>query len=67
MSQALFYAAVAACFAVLAVLAFGIFSFARGGAFNRKYANKIMRLRIATQAVAVVLIIAAVAAAKSGW
>lgn len=66
MSEFLFYAAVGACLVVLAVLAFGIFSFARGGAFNRKYANKIMRLRILTQAIAVVLILAAVMAAQLG-
>ena len=29
----------------------------RGGEFNRKYANKIMRARIAAQAVAVLLLI----------
>lgn len=67
MSQALFYAAVAACLLVLAVLAFGIFSFAKGGEFNRKYANKIMRLRILSQAIAVALILAAILAAQSGW
>jgi hypothetical protein len=46
-----------ACFAVLAVLVFGFASFARGGAFNQKYANKIMQLRVALQFVAVVLIV----------
>lgn len=66
MSEMLFYAAVVACLVVLAVLAVGIFSFARGGEFNRKYSNKIMRLRILTQAIAVVLILAAVLAAQSG-
>lgn len=66
MSEVLFYTAVVACLVVLAVLAFGIFSFARGGAFNRKYANKIMRLRILTQAIAVVLILAAVLTAQMG-
>lgn len=66
MSELLFYAAIVACLVVLAVLAFGIFSFARGGEFNRKYANKIMRLRILTQAIAVILILAAVLAAKMG-
>lgn len=66
MSQLLFYAAVAACFLVLIVLGVGIFSFARGGEFNRKYANKIMRLRILTQAIAVVLIFAAVLVAQTG-
>lgn len=66
MAITLFYAAVAACLVVLAVLMFGIFSFARGGEFNRKYANKIMRLRIITQAIAVALILAAVLAAQMG-
>lgn len=66
MSEFLFYAAIVACLLVLAVLAFGIFSFARGGEFNRKYANKIMRLRILTQAIAVILILAAVLVAKMG-
>ncbi len=66
MSHTLFIAAVVACLVVLGVLMFGIFSFARGGEFNRKYANKIMRLRIVTQAIAVVLILLAVLAAQSG-
>lgn len=42
---------------VVAVLLFGIGSFAKGGEFNRKYANKAMRLRIAAQFVAVLLIL----------
>ncbi|WGW05189.1 twin transmembrane helix small protein [Tropicibacter oceani] len=42
---------------VVAVLLFGIGAFARGGEFNRKYANKAMRLRIAAQFVAVLLIL----------
>lgn len=46
-----------ALFGVLAVLATGIGSFVVGGEFNRKYANKLMRLRVATQATAVVLLI----------
>lgn len=57
MSGTLFYAAAIACLAVLAVLVFGFASFARGGDFNRKYANKIMRLRVALQFAAVVLIV----------
>jgi len=44
--------------AVLAVLATGVVSFIAGGEFNRKYANKLMRLRVATQAVAVLLLLA---------
>ena len=35
----------------------GIGGFSQGGNFNKKYANKIMRLRIILQAIAVMLII----------
>ena len=49
---------VIACFAVLAIVAFGVSVFARGGEVNRKWANKIMQLRVAAQFVAVVLIVA---------
>ena len=66
MSYVLMIIALIACFAVLGVLLFGVGSFAKGGDFNRKYANKIMRLRILAQAIAVVLILAAVWAAKMG-
>ncbi len=54
----LFIIAVIACIAVLAVLMVGVLGFARGGEFNKKYANKIMRLRLLMQFVAVILIIA---------
>jgi hypothetical protein len=47
-----------ACLIVLAVLVFGFASFARGGAFNRRWANKVMQLRVALQFVAVVVIVA---------
>jgi len=47
----------AALAAVLGVLFFGIFSMLRGGEFERKYANRLMRLRVASQALAVVLIV----------
>ena len=43
--------------AVVAILLFGIGSFAKGGDFNRKYANKAMRWRIIAQFVAVLLIL----------
>ena len=42
---------------VVAILMFGVGTFGKGGEFNRKYANKIMRMRIIAQAVAVILII----------
>ena len=41
---------------VLAILATGIGGFARGGEFNRKHGNRMMRWRIIAQAVAVALI-----------
>lgn len=62
----LFILAVIACFAVLGILALGLGGFARGGDFNRKHANRLMRYRIAAQAVAVVLIIGVVLVRKMG-
>jgi len=46
-----------AVLAVFAILMFGIGGFAKGGDFNRKHANKVMRYRIYAQALAVVLIL----------
>ncbi|GLQ35027.1 hypothetical protein GCM10007939_13100 [Amylibacter marinus] len=46
-----------ALLAVVVVLTIGLLGFMTGGEFNRKYANKLMRLRIVMQAVAVVLIL----------
>lgn len=48
---------VVAVLAVVIVLMIGLGSFARGGEFHKRNANKIMRIRIMAQAVAVVLII----------
>ena len=53
----LFLIATVVCLAVLIILMIGIGGFARGGEFNRKYANKLMRLRIIGQALAVLAII----------
>ncbi len=57
MRDPLFVVVALACLAVVAVLMVGIGGFARGGDFNRKHANKIMRLRLLLQFVAVVLIV----------
>ncbi|MDD8023878.1 MAG: twin transmembrane helix small protein [Paracoccaceae bacterium] len=62
----LFYVVAAASFAVLIILMIGIGGFARGGDFNRKHANKLMRLRIAAQAVAIALILLFVWLRKGG-
>ncbi|MFE3839564.1 twin transmembrane helix small protein [Pseudogemmobacter sonorensis] len=53
----MFYLAAAAALVVLAILLFGIGTFAKGGEFNRRNANKIMRWRIMAQFAAVVLIV----------
>lgn len=58
LSDPLFIVVVVAMFAVLAILLVGIGGFAKGGDFNRKHANRIMRYRIGAQFVAVVLILA---------
>lgn len=58
LSDPLFLFAAVACIAVVAILALGIGGFARGGDFNRRHANRLMRYRIAAQGVAVVLIVA---------
>ncbi|OOY17136.1 twin transmembrane helix small protein [Thioclava sp. DLFJ4-1] len=53
----LFYIVAVASLAVLVILMIGIAGFGRGGDFNKKHANKLMRLRIAAQAVAIALIL----------
>jgi hypothetical protein len=45
--------------AVAIVLAFGIFALFRGGDFGRSYSNKLMRLRVLMQAVAIAVLVAA--------
>jgi len=57
LSDPLFIIAAIACLVVLVVLAMGIFTFSRGGEFNRKHGNRLMRWRIYTQAIAVALIV----------
>ncbi len=46
---------VVALIATLAVLLAGVITMTKGGAFNRKWGNKLMRARIAMQALAVTL------------
>ena len=65
-SQPLFWIVALACLAVLGVLLIGIGGFARGGEFNKKHANKVMRLRLLLQFVAVILILIFVWFTKGG-
>lgn len=53
----LFIIAAIAVLGVLVILMIGIGGFARGGDFNKKHANRIMRYRIYAQALAVALIL----------
>ena len=53
----LIYAALAA---VATVLALGIYALFRGGDFGRSWSNKLMRLRVLTQAIAVAVLMLAV-------
>lgn len=62
----LFYIVAAATLAVLVILMIGIGGFARGGDFNRRHANRIMRLRIIAQAIAIALILLFVWLRKGG-
>ncbi len=56
-SDPVFMLAALAVAAVAVILLIGIGGFARGGDFNKKHANKVMRWRLGAQAVAVVLIL----------
>lgn len=56
--NSLFLMILLAMAAVVIVLMIGIGSFAKGGEFNKKYSNKMMRLRLAAQFAAVLMIAA---------
>ena len=66
LNDPLFLVTAFAALAVLIILMVGIGGFTKGGAFNRKHANRIMRYRIGAQAVAVALILLFVYLRKSG-
>lgn len=57
LNDPLFILVAIACLIVLGILLTGVGGFAKGGDFNKKHANKIMRWRIYAQAVAIVLIL----------
>jgi predicted membrane protein len=56
MFDILIYVALAA---VAITLGFGIYSLYRGGEFGRSYSNKLMRLRVVLQFVAILILVAA--------
>lgn len=53
----LFIVVAGACLLVVVILMIGIGGFGKGGDFNRKHGNRLMRYRIIAQAVAVALIL----------
>lgn len=59
--QTLFILVAMAVLATAAVLMTGLGGFARGGEFNRRNGNRLMRWRIIAQAVSIALILAVVA------
>jgi len=60
------YAVGVAIVAVVASLFGGLFSMARGGAFNERWGNRLMRARVISQATAITLIILYVVVLKLG-
>lgn len=62
MSHILIVLMILAMLAVLASLLVGLIAMARGGAVDARYANKLMRLRVAFQGLALVLFVLAMIA-----
>lgn len=56
MNDPVFMTAAISALIVAAVLIFGIATFAKGGEFNKRNGNKMMRLRIAAQFLAIVVV-----------
>ena len=61
-----FVALLIAMLVTLGVLAAGMIGMARGGDFNAKYGNKLMRLRVILQGLAVVLFLLLVITSSRG-
>ena len=51
------YSILLVLFAVLVVLFIGIISMLKGGEFNKRWSNKLMRARVFLQALAIILIL----------
>lgn len=66
MAPFLYLFVVLAILATVIVLMVGLGGFAGGGDFNKKYGNKLMRWRIALQAIAIIFILIFVAIRQAG-
>ena len=51
--------------AVLGVLGIGVLGMAKGGEFNRKYGNRLMRARVILQGIAIGLFLLAIIAGRN--
>ena len=65
MSGFFFILMIAAMLATLAILGIGIFSMGKGGEFNAKYGNKLMKMRVIMQGIALACFALAVLSSKS--
>jgi hypothetical protein len=65
-SDPLFLVTAAVILIVLIILMAGLGTFIKGGEFNRKYANRIMRWRVGAQAVAILMILIYVLVRRGG-
>lgn len=64
MSNTFFILMIITMMAVLVSLAIGVFGMAKGGDFNKKHANKLMRARVYLQAGALLFFFMAIALSK---
>ena len=66
MSMIFFVLTVLSMIAVLAVMVAGMVSMTKGGEFNKKYGNKLMRARVYLQGLALVFFALAIATQTTG-
>ncbi len=57
MTMILYILIAATILSIVGVLGLGLFSMAKGGEFNEKYGNKLMRARVALQGIAILLLV----------
>ncbi len=65
MSDFFIFFAILAAVSVLAVLGLGVFSMIKGGEFNKKYGNRLMRARVIMQGLAVAMLAVAYFTSKT--
>jgi hypothetical protein len=65
MKTAIFVALVITLIGVVVVMGLGTWGMARGGAFAKKYGNRLMQMRVALQALALALFAIALLIAKN--